>query len=679
MLHRTEAPAEYPRELNSLKWRLTNTFFGREEELANLHEFLSVGSNVIVVNGIGGIGKSSLAQKYVRNYIENYNHLLYVEMPHTFEIEQSGDNNEEDNFITSFVDEQDGSLLRNLNLRFEEKTPVKEKFNEILRKLHNIEGNNLLVIDNSSSVLTKFIDKLPGPPHWKLLITSRQKIDSSFELIELGVLAEPFAKELFYKYYKIEKEDSILKKLLVKIGYHTLTIELLAKSANTLRFKLAELIKKLEEQGLDFDESEPVKSFHHGNSAEPEKPFEHLLRTFVTGFLDEKSRELLMNFSVLPSLYIPYDTLMEILLVTDDNRRDFKRALNNLAGEGWISDSNNSFHCHQVIQEVARKQLMPDTENCKSLITCLAKKLSVDEAKDNPVEKFIWIEYGKSFLNHFPIENSDVAELANNLANLFRNSGDYTDAEELMEKVLVFEIANYGELHPSVATRRSNLALVKMDLGNYIVAEELMEKALSSDIKTYGEFHQSVAIRNANLAMIKTNLGHYSEAEELMERALASDIKNFGESDSAVVKGYSNLASIKKNLGEYKTAEELMEKAHMLATNIYCEDHPIVSTIRSNLALIKQALGDYRGAKELMEMALSSDIANYGELHPSVARSYSNLALIIMDLGKLNEAEILFEKSYICCLKLLGESHPNTQKVKGNWDELKRRMKEKGG
>src|SRR5579862_3171289 len=51
---------------------------GREEELVQLHENLHTGKKVVVVNGVGGIGKTTLARAYVTRYYEEYKHVAWI-------------------------------------------------------------------------------------------------------------------------------------------------------------------------------------------------------------------------------------------------------------------------------------------------------------------------------------------------------------------------------------------------------------------------------------------------------------------------------------------------------------------------------------------------------------------------------------------------------------------------
>jgi tetratricopeptide (TPR) repeat protein len=612
-----------PHCLTAIPHNLTENVLGREKDLKELEELLNKCSTVLVVNGMGGIGKSTLAQEYTKRNHNKFNHVAYIEVPTEFNSLEPKDDSY--TLFSAFAEDKDSSLVDNLNISFEDKTPLEEKFYIILNRLRNLEGNNLLVIDNVSNVLERYANKLPQPPAWKVIVTSRQKM-GGFKEYDLSVLDEEPARQLFYEYYNIERDDKTVDEILFSIGRHTLTIELLAKTCSARGRKINELKKLIEKEGLDLRSAKAKVNVRHGNTKPGgQELFEHLLGTFVIDF-DEDCKTILRYFSVLPSVNIIYSDLKEIFAITEEDDNKFFENLEKLFNNGWLIKAENTYRCHQVIQEVARKQLKPDEKNCAYLINSIGGLLSVDQTKDNPIDKFKWIIYGSAAITHFSIETTNATTLANNLALRLQNQGYYSQAKELMQKVMELAIKNFGDKHPSIAIRSSNLALILRYLRELNKAKELMQKAMDSAIKNFGEEHPSTAIIRSNLAMILKDLGELNKAKELMQKAMDANIKNFGD------------------------------------------DHPSTAIRHSNLALVLIDLGELNKAKELMQKAMESDIKNFGDDHPSTAIIRSNLATILYDLEELEKAKELITKAYLFYNNNLGEDHPTTKIVKRNMD-----------
>ena len=62
-----------------------NNFVGRESALKKLHQNLQKGHQTVLMNGLGGIGKTSVAQMYCHLHHENYQHFVWLSQTDTFE------------------------------------------------------------------------------------------------------------------------------------------------------------------------------------------------------------------------------------------------------------------------------------------------------------------------------------------------------------------------------------------------------------------------------------------------------------------------------------------------------------------------------------------------------------------------------------------------------------------
>jgi len=90
---------------------------------------------------------------------------------------------------------------------------------------------------------------------------------------------------------------------------------------------------------------------------------------------------------------------------------------------------------HRIINEVASLKLKIELEDVIPLAESITGKLYIDQIKDNPVEKFTWIPFGKSILSCFSKDTSaPIAKLQNNLATVLQDLGDYEGAKSLLEK-----------------------------------------------------------------------------------------------------------------------------------------------------------------------------------------------------------------------------------------------------
>jgi NB-ARC domain len=131
-------------------------FIGRDTELQTVHDRLFGGENfLMLVNGQGGIGKTTFASKYWDKYQHEYSHLafLYVE-----------------NGIANAI----LRLAPELGLKFENE-PLTEQLETLIKAVTNLEKPCLLILDNANDAedLENNFQILRKCENFHILLTSR--------------------------------------------------------------------------------------------------------------------------------------------------------------------------------------------------------------------------------------------------------------------------------------------------------------------------------------------------------------------------------------------------------------------------------------------------------------------------------------------------------------------------
>ena len=130
----------------------------------------------------------------------------------------------------------------------------------------------------------------------------------------------------------------------------------------------------------------------------------------------------------------------------------------------------------------------------------------------------------------------------------------------------------------------------------YIAAEPLMRRALAIDEKSFGPDHPKVGIRLNNLAQLLQATNRLAEAEPLMRRALAIDEKSFGSDHPDVAIDLNNLAQLLQDTNRLAKAEPLMRRALAIFEASLGPEHPSTRTVCGNFAILRAELARASGA-----------------------------------------------------------------------------------
>lgn len=688
-LHKPLPKFQPPKELtNYMPKRSLSDIIGREEELLQLRKLLVEDQKIVVINGIGGIGKTTLTEVYLEEYYHNYEHIAWITQ-------------ENEDLAFDFAGAI--SLQRNLGVQSDYFEP-KELFDEIIRKMKLLErGPCLLVIDNATENLECYSDLFPKTPYWHVLITSREEL-AKFALFPLDQLSPEKSLLLFNKHCKTITDDQMIDMLLRDVEYHTLTIELLAKTAQRQHLCIDQLAKALEQNATS-----GVKTRHKRNGGRVNRLMDYLEGIFDFQKLGEGEKWLLKQFACLPPKFESIDTLQSLIKPeTSEYGSAFGGLLNGLVEKGWIqfNRNNHSFKVHRIIAEVVWNKQEFVEKDVAPLIRSVIALLSPDPISSNTINKFEKDSYGIVILSRFPdsidpevillqsklayvlhskgdfgaaeklinhakassdkyisVDHPTTADVYNTLAKIYGVKGNYVGAHFFLEKSIAISGKHFGHNHSYTLSVESHRAHVLFRLGDFHGAKILMEKIVNEFEKQLGEDHPTTANHYSSLAFSLRLLGEHQQAKELSQKAILILENHMGKKHPNTIAAYSNLATILRDLGESTEAKVLCERAIHYTELNFGNDHPKTALLYSNLGMILKDLGDYEKAREFTEKARQSDEKNFGPEHPITFTRYSNLAIIYKDLGKLDLAKQLLDKAKKASEKVLGMSHPRTATI----------------
>ena len=603
-----------------------SSFVGREDEIKAIDEMLTKSNSMLLINGIGGIGKSSLV-----------NHYLYIR-------EKKFD-------YYGFIDGL-GSFVSEFRISLDLKSEKEQDLNqEVIHKLQKIKGKKLLVIDNVENIeankeLIEMILSLVKY-EYKILFTSRRKI-KKVNSYHLGTLLFTDAQKLFLSYYptdEIEKVDRIIGYL----GLHTLFIKLVAETVENEGYCLDDILAKFENGELSKivftdDESGEDVTFNH-----------NLQELFSMQNLKDEYILLLKRLAVLPSVDIELNFLEEIL-----GKERLKGRLNFLVGRGWLIENEGSYKLHQIIKEFVLANYMPSFEEIEIIVDFFINIVIQNDDIKLLIKSQIYINFLEELyknLNHLNIENGKVVIFIARLARFYHEFGLYQNAELLYTKTLNISKNILNNDESLLATIYNNLAeLYRIQEINNDMIEILFLKSLEINIKIYEENNSLIAGNCNNLGLYYISQGYYEKALKFLLSALKIYNNILDKKDLKLVRLYNNISECYRLMNNNREASFFS----LISLNILIQNfeitHPDFANLYNTSGLINISLGDYTKAEEYFYKSLNINKYNWGNNHITTAQSYFNLG-ILFRITKNEKALENYYKSLVIRERIFGKIH----------------------
>jgi tetratricopeptide (TPR) repeat protein len=663
-------------------------FLGRESDLLAIKAKLFSGDNLLLlVNGNGGVGKTSIAAKYYDLFKDEYAHVAWV-------LSQKSISNA---LLT---------LAGPLKLAFDQNMPSEERLKVLLKAMASLYKPCLLVIDNANEIedLKQNYQSLRRCTNFHLLITSRINHFEQAESYHIDGLPYDKALELFTKYNPMhtESENSLFEQIHTAIGGNTLVVELLAKYlriVNTYKtnYTLSNLLSDLHTKGLlGLPTTKKVATDYQASQGtmREEKPEAIIAAMYDLSELTNPEKDLLFLFAILPAEAIDY-AMIEQLTANDPELED---NLETLVQKGFIERNTNTYglKCNPLVQEIARKKHPKNPDECRTIINILIKKLDYDGialVNSNYQDAEVFAKYAESVVRNFDVPNRSLAILYERLGNYYLNIGYFDAASKCFENYNQFSKELY-EANPRSESLKNGLAISYLKLGDIHQSMGHMEEALKY-FENYNRLKKELyeanprseslknglAISYEKLGDIHQSMGHMEEALKYFENdlALTKELYEANPRSESLKNGlaisYHRIGAIKEMIGKLDDALlNYTRYSNMMQELI--ESNPSSEKIKNDLAISYSKLGDIHQSMGHMEEALKyfelrSELGKeLYEANPrseslknGLAISYEKLGSIHQSMGHMEEALKYFE-NYNQFSKELYEANPRSESLK---------------
>lgn len=636
------------RFLTGLPINLNFELIGRENDLNRLIQLLEYQDRVLIY-GMRGLGKTTLS-KFVLRRLLLENKIDYVAWLST-------GNDLQEAFLKDIGEVHLSKQVSNAVNFGSSSIEIIERI--IILYLTNLEGKfKLIVIDNLTIEQFPFFRRISEKLfNWKILATSFQKLSNQRDDFELNLLSISDAIRLFYSNYNRIINESSVEQLVSMVGYHTLTIEILAKTAESLDLTPQALLERFEEKGLNLSQYNlDIEINHNSDLIEGLLPYYQVI--FDINALSILEQDLLVKLSIFPSLPFKKNLIISLINTDSQDNDAIILALKNLERRGWISLRDESYQMHQVIQLVIQQRDNFSIEKCRKLIDSVSDLIEKDfQLNPQGISNIILI--AENIQAIFRLEkDKSLYDLDFVLGLFYFNVGDYEKAKNMYLKLL----NEYGVNEIDLTSIYHNLGLIYRKQAQFPDAYKYFIKSLNLRKAFYGISHEEVSTAYNSLGNFFSEQNYLGDAMSCLQEALKILLNIYGDVHPKLSGVYNSIGEVFRKMGDVNSINKARfydeARFHYLKSLSILEKGEIgaeIANVYNNLGIISEG----EAKKDYHQKALNIRLRIYGEVNLDVAKSWGNLGMYYLSQKDFLEAIKHCEKSLSILLEIHREKHPD--------------------
>jgi tetratricopeptide (TPR) repeat protein len=327
---------------------------------------------------------------------------------------------------------------------------------------------------------------------------------------------------------------------------------------------------------------------------------------------------------------------------------------------------------HPLIAMTSRAHLFSEHEghhrsmvldNAVTLLAGAVKAIQRDQPSDWPRLRrlvphlYVLLESASAHLDDACLVA--LLEAASSAARAHRWSGDY-QATMVLARTARNHASSLSPDHQAVLRIRADIAYEIGRQGRWAEAEAGLGEVLEAMRRVLGEEHPDTLTTRHDLAWSMGEQGRWAEAEAVCREVLEARGRVLDAEHPDTLMTRHNLAWAMGEQGRWAEAEAVCRDVLGVRRRVLGEEHQSTLRNRYSLAVAVGGQGRWAEAEAEYRAVLEAQHQVLGKEHPSTLTTRHSLAGAMGEQGRWAEAEVAYRAVLEARRRILGEEHPDT-------------------
>lgn len=331
----------------------------RRRDLLHIRALQKKGRPVVFLQGMSGMGKTTLCKLYTYTYIAEYTYVAWIGSGASLT----------DALVAHFFDEKNQQL-------YTQQYKQAIKFQRIVDFLKQLSGKKLLVVDGLDQYEKTDLEMfkvLSKEARFDIIVSTTQPYQGDdFQVLDVEYFDEEQSSELFFKEHLSAKEDIFLPRLLGLVDNQPLMSRLLARILHQYKeWDVKKMYRMLHQSQLANTNWLIAARLLDTRQQDEQVLFTHVLTLLTIADFSDNEKWVMRQFVSLPPFEIDWNDLKIALklqlrqgkaLSVNRLLYNFLDALETLTQKGWLSCDKTTYKFHGILQEAAHYFLRFDID-----------------------------------------------------------------------------------------------------------------------------------------------------------------------------------------------------------------------------------------------------------------------------------------------------------------------------